>query len=212
MRPSPRTALGEPLAWLEASPAAKADAALVADLRAHRPGAAAALFDRYGTYVERILARVLGHLDPDLEDVLHEVFAHCLEDIHKLTDPARLRPWLAQVAVFTARTVIRRRKRRRWLSYLVPWELPETAAPPVDHGERQLASRLYEALDQLPADERIAFALRFLEDMTVAEAAEAAGCSPATLKRRLVRARDAMRKAVAVDVDSGCFELAPEEP
>jgi RNA polymerase sigma-70 factor, ECF subfamily len=200
-----------PISRLAVHPGACADAELVRDLREKRPGAGAALFDRYGSYVERILARVLGHTDADLEDVLHEVFAHCLEDIGKLSDPMRLKPWLGQVAVFTARTVIRRRRRRRWLSYLVPWEMPEAAEPPVDHAERQIADRLYRALDRLPADERIAFALRYLEEMTITEAADVAGVSPATLKRRLVRARETMRNAIQLDSDAGHFELAAED-
>ena len=44
-------------------------------------------------------------------------------------------------------------------------------------------------LDKLPADERIAFALRFINEMELVEVADACQVSLATAKRRLARAR-----------------------
>jgi RNA polymerase sigma-70 factor (ECF subfamily) len=43
-------------------------------------------------------------------------------------------------------------------------------------------------LGQLPVDERMAFALRYIEGMTLPDAVEACETSLATLKRRLARA------------------------
>jgi RNA polymerase sigma-70 factor, ECF subfamily len=149
--------------------------------------------------VERILVRLLGHTDPEVEDVLHESFAHCFANLAKLSDPDRLKGWVAQIAVTTARMTIRKRRRRRWLSYLAPWQVPERASPSVDHAGRQLAERLYQVLDRLPSDERIAFALHVVDEMTLAETAEATGVSIATLKRRLARAREAVRRAIEAD-------------
>jgi RNA polymerase sigma-70 factor (ECF subfamily) len=186
--------------------------ALVAAVRAGEVGATAALFDRYGSYVERILVRLLGQHDPDLEDLLHEVFIECFTSLDRLVDPSRFKPWLAQIAVFTARTAIRRRKRKRWLTFLAPWDVPERASMPTDHAQKQLVDRLYRALDDLAPDDRIAFSLRFLEQMTVAEAAEITGVSPATLKRRLVRARDNLRRALGVELPIVASKDGEESP
>ena len=46
----------------------------------------------------------------------------------------------------------------------------------------------YAALDALPVDERIAFALRFIDGMELTEVAAACETSLATIKRRLDRA------------------------
>ena len=43
-------------------------------------------------------------------------------------------------------------------------------------------------LDTLPADERIAFALRYIDERPLLEVAEACDCSLATIKRRLSKA------------------------
>ena len=78
--------------------------------------------------------------------------------------------------------------------------MPEPSAPGQDPEIREALGALYRVLDGLPVDERMAFVLRCAENMTVAEAAQAAGTSQSTLKRRLQRAE----KAFA--------ERAPREP
>ena len=58
-------------------PIPDSDAGLVAALRSGRQTAKAALFDRYGRHVERVLTRVLGP-DPDIPDLLQDVFVSAL--------------------------------------------------------------------------------------------------------------------------------------
>jgi RNA polymerase sigma-70 factor (ECF subfamily) len=53
---------------------------------------------------------------------------------------------------------------------------------------RQALRSAYQILAGLPAEERIAMALRRLEGMELTEVADACGCSLATIKRRLTRA------------------------
>lgn len=174
------------------------DARLVDALRSGHPGAPAAFFDRYGAYVERLLVRVLGP-DQEIADLLHEVFAEALDHIHKLENKEALRGWLTRITVFAARGCIRRRSRRRWLRFMAPEEVPDVQAVPTCHDARDLLARAFRILDTLPADERIAFSLRFIDDMTLPEAADACGTSLATFKRRLRRAQDAFHEAAAKD-------------
>jgi RNA polymerase sigma-70 factor (ECF subfamily) len=165
------------------------DAALVKSLRAREPGAAELLFDRYGPYVERLVVRTVG-LDPEVPDLINEVFARALAGIRKLRASAALKGWIGSVALFTARTFLRsRRARRRWLSVFPLDEIPEAAAVVASPEIAQMLTRTYAVLDRLPTDERIVFALRFIDGMALAEVAEVAGVSLATTKRRLVRAR-----------------------
>ena len=160
------------------------DAALVEALRRGEPGAPAALYDRHALHLRRVLARVLG-VDDELPDVLHETFAQALASIDKIDDPGRLRGWLVRVAVFTARGVIRKRGRRRWLRFMAPEEVPDPGRAPVDPRARLALARVRRALDQLSADERIAFTLRYFEQMELMEVAEAMDLSLSTVKRRL---------------------------
>lgn len=160
------------------------DASLVTAMRAGHPGATTALFDRYGGHVRAVLARLIG-LDTELADLLHDVFIAALDKIDQLQDPAQLKAWLTSIAVFTARGTIRKRARWRWLRIVD--EPPEVPVNAPSHVAREAVRRLYVVLDKLPADDRIAFALRFVQGMELTEVASACGVSLATIKRRLTK-------------------------
>lgn len=163
------------------------DAELVEAVRRDDPAARALLFDRFAPHVRRVLARLLG-TDPDLSDALHDVFVQVLSSIDKLAEPSSLKAWITTIAVYTARGRIRRRARRRWLRLLPPERVPEMPAPVADEEIDEALRATYRVLDALPADERIVFALRFIEGMALREVAAACGVSLATIKRRLARA------------------------
>jgi RNA polymerase sigma-70 factor, ECF subfamily len=163
------------------------DAALVEGLRAGQPAAIAAFHARYSALVLRLLGRVLG-AEPELADLHHEAFVRALEAIHSLDDPRALTAWISGVAILTARKAIQRRVRRRWLLFRPPEALPELAAPERGGDALEALRATYAVLDRLPADERIAFALRFIDGMELTEVAAACGVSLATIKRRLARA------------------------
>jgi RNA polymerase sigma-70 factor (ECF subfamily) len=180
-------------------PVAYSDAVLVVSLQAGEAGASELLFDRYGAYVELLIVRVVG-LDPEVPDLIQEVFARALEGIRGLRESAALKGWIGSIALFTARAFLRnRRTRRRWLSFLAPHDLPETAATIASPEVSETLRRTYAVLDALPADERIAFALRFVEGMELAHIAEMADVSLSTIKRRLVRAQELFWDAAGKD-------------
>lgn len=163
------------------------DAALVAAMRAGNASAVAAFHDRYERLVTRILVRVLGS-EPELADLKHDVFVRALGSLHQLEDPAALRSWLTSVTIFTARSCIQRRSRRRWLRFL-PWtEVPELPAPAPSGEVMSALHATYAILAKLPVNQRIAFALRFIEGMELTEVASACEVSLATAKRWIARA------------------------
>lgn len=168
--------------------------ALVEALRSRHPGAVAALYERYAGALLRTLRSTLGP-DPDLPDLLQEVFIRALDSIAQLEDHARLQGWLSGIAVFSARALIRRRARRRWLSLFSPQRVASTEQEPPSSEARLALQDVYELLGRLPLDERMAFALRIIDGMTLPDAAEACGVSLATFKRRLSRAEQAFMQA-----------------
>lgn len=187
-------------------PVPASDAGLVTALRAGHPEAARALFERHGTHVRRVLARVLGP-DGELLDLVQDVFVAALESIDRIEDPAALRGWLTRTAVFIARGRIRRRARWRFLRFVPFDELPEVEAPAPSSEASQTLRATYSVLDKLPRDERIAFALRYVDGMELTEVAAACAVSVATIKRRLSRARDRFLTA-AQDNPVLCEHLA----
>jgi RNA polymerase sigma-70 factor (ECF subfamily) len=164
------------------------DAAIVAALRARQPAGGAALYDRHHEHVRRVLIRMLGP-GAHLGDLVQDVFVSAIDSIDRLERPDSLRAWLASIAVFRARAEIRSRYRARWFPLFAEDDLPEEQArvstPEIDEAVRTT----YLVLEKLGADERIAFALRFVDGMELVEVAEACEVSLATIKRRLSRAQ-----------------------
>jgi RNA polymerase sigma-70 factor (ECF subfamily) len=117
-----------------------------------------------------------------------DVFLLALESLSKLENPRALRGWLAQIAVFHARHRIRDRKQWSILRFFAPADLPSAPATGHDYEGSEALRAAYRVLAQLTADERIAFALRFVEGMELLEVAAACRVSLATTKRRLARA------------------------
>jgi RNA polymerase sigma-70 factor (ECF subfamily) len=187
--PKPRLGFGRPSpARVLELPLPVSDAALVAALRAGRREARATLFDRYGDDVERVLYRILGP-DSEIQDLLQDVFVAALGSLGKLRDPDALRGWLTGIAVRKARKCILKRQRWRFIQLLPAGELPEREAHSPSPEVSEALRCTYAVLGNMPADERVAFALRHVDGMELTAVAEACGVSLATVKRRLARAQ-----------------------
>lgn len=165
------------------------DAELVAALRRGDRSASGELVRRYGHYVEFILARIMGP-DAELPDLLHTVFVIALKRIQTLAEPRLLKEWLRGITLLVARNTLRTRRRRRWLTFLAPEELPDIPADTLSTDASEALVRTYRTLEKLPTEERIAFTLRFVEGMEVREVAETCEVSLSTIKRRLERAQE----------------------
>lgn len=181
-------------------PSVRDDHALVAGLRAGETWARAAFFDRHAPDVERILRRILGREDhTEMADLVHDAFVQALASFDNLRDPGALRGWMQAIAAHTAYRTIRSRRVRRWLRFWEPEQLPDVPIDDVDPGVREAYQRTYQVLDRLPADERVAFALRHIEGMELGQLAETCGVSLSTIKRRLSRAEARFKRAAERD-------------
>lgn len=182
--PSPSPTPGGKLVAL---PLPEGEAALVAALREQRADARHALVTRYGRDVERVVYRILGP-DPEIDDLLQDVFLAALAALHRLRRPERLRSWLVGIAVKKSRQLIRQRSRWRIVKSVPPRDLLERAAPIPSQDVSDALRATYRILQGLPVEERIAFALRHVDGMELCEVAEATDVSLSTVKRRLARA------------------------
>jgi RNA polymerase sigma-70 factor (ECF subfamily) len=146
--------------------------------------AAGELWDHFSPLVRALLVRAVG-TEPDIEDAMQEIFLRVFHKGRSLRDPALLRSYVVAVTVHYIRSEFRKRARRtlRLQRGNRPAQgMPTNSAP--------LAVRaLYRALERLPAEERLAFVLRFFEAADIVEGAALAHVSVATFKRRLLAAK-----------------------
>jgi RNA polymerase sigma-70 factor (ECF subfamily) len=166
---------------------------LLAMALAGDPRAPVALFDCFEATVNRLVWRVLG-ADEAHDDVVHQVFVALLAGLRRVRDTGSLEGWVVVVTINTVRSEIRRRRIRRLWLRSQPEAIDRAEAPEPMHEARELLRRTYAVLAGLPANERIAFTLRFIDEQPLTEVAAACGCSLATIKRRLVAARARFRR------------------
>lgn len=161
---------------------------LAAALQAKKPWAERALVDDHGPHVERLLTRILG-FSSELDDLVQEVFVRALGKVDELRDE-NVRSWLGAFAVNVARETIRRRRRRSWLSFFAPEELPELPDDDATPELRDAVRALYRLLESMSADDRVVLTLRMIEGMQLSEIANVCDISLSTVKRRLQRAEE----------------------
>lgn len=87
--------------------------------------------------------------------------------------------------MFTTRSLIKARTRRRWLLLSPPERLERPFPDAVPDEVSEAVQCTYEILERMPVNEHIIFALRHVEGMKLNEIAEACDVSVATVKRRL---------------------------
>jgi RNA polymerase sigma-70 factor (ECF subfamily) len=194
-----------PLSVVPAGPAADpTDAELARALMAGQDWAAGATWNRFAPVVYGIVHRALGSQN-DAEDVTQEVFFHLFARVGTLRDPGSFRSFVVSFALRIVKWELRRRRARRWLLLSPSNLLPDAPALDSDPESREVLRRFYAVLDQLAARDRLVFALRYLESMTLEEIAAALAISLSTVKRNLTRASARVSRWIAADRDLVTF-------
>jgi RNA polymerase sigma-70 factor (ECF subfamily) len=165
--------------------------------------ARAALFKRHLRMLRQRVHRLMGP-DPDAEDMVQEAFLRAFANLNRLVDPQAFPAWLSKIAVHLVNHRLRRRKLLRRLGFQPGADRAEVmdtvAAPGLSPAIATEARRVYALLDELPAEARVAFLLRHLEEMTVPEVSAQMGLSERTVKRRVALAEARMAPFVELDV------------
>ncbi len=158
----------------------------------------AALVARHGAMVLHVCRQLLGD-QHHAEDAFQAVFLVLARKARSIRDPDLLGNWLYGVALRTARKarvrIARRRKneegdamRRPSSSPGVPAEQPVLA--------REQAEALYREIDRLPGPFRQTVVLCYFEGLTLEEAARRLRCPAGTVRSRLARACDKLRRGL----------------
>ena len=91
-------------------------------------------------------------------------------------------------------------RRKAWNNERATERLPETGSPAQDDLVAQRAW-LWAALQGLPPRQRAAIVLRFYEDLTEAQTADAMGCAIGTVKSQVSAGIKKLREQLGEDVD-----------
>jgi RNA polymerase sigma-70 factor (ECF subfamily) len=162
------------------------------------------LVRRYTNVVYRILYKILRH-EEDTQDALQDTFVSAYRALPRFRQDARFSTWIYRIATNAALMKARARK-TNLVSIDDPgedgeartvWELPDWSATP-DEELLSVETRqvMEEAIQALPAEQRAAFVLHDVQNLSSAETAEAMGITVSAVNSRLHRARVFLRDRI----------------
>ncbi len=154
----------------------------------------AILVERHGPLVQAVCRRILHNSD-DAEDAFQAAFLVLARKAHTIQKHQALASWLYKVAyriALRARTDISRRRDQE--REAIQSQLPPT---PAEAAQRELGELLDEEVQRLPEKYRAPILLCYLQGQTNEEAARQLSCPTGTVKVRLMRARNLLRKRLS---------------
>lgn len=156
----------------------------------------AEVYRDHAGYTWRVLRR-LGVRDADVEDVCQEVFLVVHKKLPGFSHRSTLRTWLYSIAIRCASDYRRRAHvKREQPTTSFDDRQPVDAPQPASIATREARALLDQILDTLDEPKRAVFVLYELEELPMAEVAEAVGCPLQTAYSRLHAARSEFDAAV----------------
>jgi RNA polymerase sigma-70 factor (ECF subfamily) len=182
---------------------ADAEAALVRSALDGDLEAFNSLVDLHQRAVFNLCLRMLGSSHA-AEDAAQEAFLSAYKGMHTFRG-TNFRPWLMRIAANACTDELRRRGRRPALSLDAPVpgtddhiDVPDRGVgPEVETLRLEQAGQVQEALMTLPAEQRLAVVMCDIQGFAYEEIAIAMKCSVGTVKSRIARGRDKLRKELA---------------
>lgn len=187
------------LGWSEV---ASGEAALIQRCAAGEEVACAELVAGHERMVYTLALHLLGDRDEAL-DLSQEVFLRVFRTLHSFRGQSALKTWIYRIVVNQARNRQRFwRRRRRADQVSLDQHVAEHgdlrqpgdgSSPDRAFARKELASKLWSALNALPFDQRTVVVLREIDGLSYDEIAFSLGVAVGTVKSRLTRARQVLR-------------------
>lgn len=170
------------------------------------------LVQRHRGWCSRYALRMLGGHREDAEEVVQDTFVRMYRALARGDDPERFRSWLGQILVNRCRTAGERLTRRYGTFVYDDGAMRRTAAPP-EHERTEWREEIHRALALLPTDQREAFLLKHVEELSYDEMSAVLGAGVSALKMRVKRACDRLRELLSeaekMPADSMEFRARP---
>lgn len=158
----------------------------------------------YKKQIYNLALRMTGNRE-DAFDLTQETFLKAWHAIELFQFDSKFSTWLCRIASNTCIDHLRRQRRKKTFSLTTlddedaAYEISiadSTLDPAHIVEEMQDRQSVYDALQSLPAEYRVVLSLRAIEDMSYDEIGQALNLNSGTVKSRIARAREKMRKAM----------------
>lgn len=140
--------------------------------------------------------------EDDAKDLTQEVFIEIINSIHKFRGDAKLSTWLYRLAVNKSLNHIKKHKRKSLFSSLdniLKFDKNELSASKSFNADapiinQEQSKKLYQAIDSLSKNQRIAFTLHKIEGVSYAEIAKIMNVTVFSVESLIYRARSGLQK------------------
>ncbi len=152
----------------------------------------ALLVARYRGRLGRYAMHMLGTRE-DAEEVLQDAFVRAYRSLARCEDPDKFGAWIFSILLNRCRTSGARGSRRR--QTFVADEVALLGASEEHPAEREAwREEISRAVQRLRPDQREAFLMKYVEDLSYEEMAQMTGVGVSALKMRVLRACDRLRE------------------
>ena len=159
------------------------------------------------TYVQGFaIALQMVKNEQDAMDVMQDAYISAFRNLKQIEDPKRLKSWFNCIVANKCKDWLKKKKPqlfsdipteeddREFEDTIADEDLTFSPEDSVDYAETKRLMK--EILDSLPEDQKLCVLMYYYEELSVAEIAEALGCSTGTVKSRLNYARKKIRSDV----------------
>lgn len=158
------------------------------------------------TFQKKVYNTCLGLLqnEEDAEDICQEVFIAVFQSISKFKGEAKLSTWIYRIAVTRSLEFIRMKKRKKRFAIFQAiftneqGELKIQAShfvhPGVQLENKERAAILFKTIDRLPENQKTAFILHKVEDLSYSEIAAIMNLSVSSIESLMFRAKQNLQK------------------
>jgi RNA polymerase sigma factor (sigma-70 family) len=156
-------------------------------------------------YQDRVFNTAIGIVQnaEDAEDVAQEVFIKVFRSIQSFKAESKLSTWIYRITITHALDHLRSRKSKKRFGFLQRLfgdaneplhELPDFNHPGIALDRKENAAKLFKAIDKLPENQKTAFTLHKLEDLSYQEVSDVMQTSVAAVESLMHRAKQNLRK------------------
>lgn len=151
------------------------------------------LIEQYGQEVYKIAYFYMKETQL-AEDVFQEVFYKVIKNYHKFNHQSSEKTWLIRITINTCKDMLRTSWIKRVTTFGVLQDSENEYEKPYDIEKKETNKELYELIQRLPQKYKEILLLFYYKDLTYEEISEILQIPEGTVRSRLSRAREKLKK------------------
>ena len=161
----------------------------------------------FKTYKNRVFNTSLGLVQNwhDAEDIMQEVFVNIYHNLADFRGQAQLSTWIYRITINKSLDFLKARTAKKRSGFLVslfgsksddeqPIDVPDFVHPGVQLERKESAAALFRAINKLPDQQKVAFTLAKVEDLSYQEIADILQTTIPSVESLLFRAKQNLKK------------------